>query len=102
MKKRIKITPVLLSGGSGVRLWPISRKNYPKQFLFFGSKKSLFQESLNRSGKRSLFSDPLVVCNQDHRFVVAEQSKNIGIKNRKIILINRGFPGILSFPLIIQ
>ena len=86
MKKRIKITPVLLSGGSGVRLWPISRKNYPKQFLFFGSKKSLLQESLNRSDKRSLFSDPLVVCNQDHRFVVAEQSKNIGIKNRKIIL----------------
>jgi len=86
MKKRIKIIPVLLSGGSGVRLWPISRKNYPKQFLCFDSKKSLLQQSLNRSKKKSLFSDPLIICNQDHRFVVAEQSKNVGSKNRKIIL----------------
>ena len=86
MKKRTKIIPVLLSGGSGVRLWPVSRENYPKQFLRLDSNKSLLQQSLDRLNKKTLFADPLIICNQNHRFVVAEQSENIGNKKKTIIL----------------
>ena len=66
------ITPVLLSGGSGSRLWPLSRKNYPKQFVPIIGEQSLFQTTARRlSGDN--FSPPLVLTNADFRFIVAEQ-----------------------------
>ena len=73
------LIPVVLSGGSGTRLWPLSRALKPKQFLKLTSSNTLFQETILRlNGK---FEDPLIVCNEKHRFLVAEQCKQINLKN---------------------
>jgi mannose-1-phosphate guanylyltransferase/mannose-6-phosphate isomerase len=78
------IIPVILSGGSGTRLWPLSRKHYPKQFhKLTGGDYSLLQETALRV--RHL-SSPIVVCNEDHRFMLAEQLHNIGITPAAILL----------------
>lgn len=67
-----KIIPVIMCGGAGSRLWPASRETYPKQFLTFGSGRSLLEDTLERvSG--ALYDDALIVTGQDHRFLVAEQ-----------------------------
>lgn len=80
-----KIIPVILSGGSGTRLWPLSRALYPKQLHQLYSEKSMLQETLLRvSGDE--FSDPIVICNNEHRFIIAEQLLEAGIKPRSIIL----------------
>lgn len=65
-----KITPVILSGGQGTRLWPLSRKAMPKQFipLLFGQ--SLFEQTLERVSDQSIFSKPVIICAKDHRFLV--------------------------------
>ena len=78
------ITPVILSGGSGTRLWPLSRKLYPKQFLKLVNDKTLFQETIQRLPKET--SSPLIICNEEHRFIVAEQLREIKSKNSGIIL----------------
>lgn len=79
-----KLIPVILSGGSGTRLWPVSRKHYPKQFhQLTGSTLSLLQETAERV--RHLAA-PIVVCNEDHRFMMAEQLLNIEIEAKAIIL----------------
>lgn len=79
------IVPVILSGGSGQRLWPISREQYPKQLIALVSDRSLLQETTARlSGPR--FAPPLVVCNDDHRFVVAEQLREIDTEPQAIVL----------------
>ena len=65
------ILPVILSGGSGTRLWPISRKLFPKQFIDLISDNSLFQDTVLRISKDTL--NPIIVCNEEHRFIVAEQ-----------------------------
>jgi len=65
------IIPIILSGGSGTRLWPLSRGSYPKQFLPLASKKSLFQETLLRVSDRNFFSEPIIICNEAHRFIAA-------------------------------
>jgi mannose-1-phosphate guanylyltransferase/mannose-6-phosphate isomerase len=75
-----------MSGGSGTRLWPLSRKNKPKQFLNLFGTSSLFQETLNRLVGIAELGSPIVVCNEDHRFMVAEQLHEIDIENAKIIL----------------
>lgn len=78
--------PVILSGGSGTRLWPLSRKHYPKQLLpLVGQDKTMLQQTIERC---SGFSDvsPIIVCNKDHRFLVGEQIEQIGIKHSGIIL----------------
>lgn len=80
------ILPVVLSGGSGTRLWPLSRSGYPKQFLALTAEVSLFQDTLERLGGIEGVVDPLVVCNEEHRFIIAEQAKNIGQKLGSIIL----------------
>jgi mannose-1-phosphate guanylyltransferase/mannose-6-phosphate isomerase len=82
----MKIVPVILSGGSGTRLWPLSRQQYPKQFLPLLGNKSMFQEALLRLKGVSNLTDPIIVCNEDHRFIVAEQLNQIGINNAAIIL----------------
>lgn len=69
--------PVVLSGGSGTRLWPLSRSSYPKQFLSITEKKTLFQLTLERihslNQALSNFQNPIIVTNENHRFIVAEQ-----------------------------
>ncbi len=77
--------PVILSGGSGTRLWPLSRKMYPKQFLSLVHDETMLQKTLLRLGDLPR-SAPIVVCNDEHRFIVAEQARQIGIEDISIIL----------------
>jgi mannose-1-phosphate guanylyltransferase/mannose-6-phosphate isomerase len=80
------IIPVILAGGSGTRLWPLSRKHFPKQLLkLFGDKTMLQQTLLRLQGVPNL-APPIVVCNEEHRFMVAEQLHEIDQKNSSIIL----------------
>jgi mannose-1-phosphate guanylyltransferase/mannose-6-phosphate isomerase len=87
------ITPVLLCGGSGTRLWPLSRKSYPKQFTRLAGEGTLFQQSaLRLSGNVAGigFEAPLVVTNGDFRFVVAEQLAEVGIDPGPILIEPEG------------
>lgn len=79
------IHPVILSGGSGTRLWPMSRRHFPKQLLSLVTENSLLQETLNRATGDG-FADPLIICNSEHRFIVAEQLRNMNRTARDIIL----------------
>jgi len=82
----MQIIPVILSGGSGTRLWPLSRKQYPKQYLPLASDNTMLQETILRlSGLDSLL-DPIILCNADHRFLVAEQCQQIDVTNPTILL----------------
>ncbi len=78
--------PVILSGGSGTRLWPLSRKNKPKQFLSLFGKQSLFQDTLSRLSGLTNLEAPIIVCNDEHRFMVAEQLQEMGQHTADIIL----------------
>lgn len=80
------IIPVIMAGGVGSRLWPASRETSPKQFLSFSGTHSLFQQSLLRLNGVPDVSAPIVVCNAEHRFLVAEQLRQIGIGESVIIL----------------
>jgi mannose-1-phosphate guanylyltransferase/mannose-6-phosphate isomerase len=82
----MKITPVILSGGSGTRLWPLSRKQYPKQYLPLVGDNTMLQETLLRLNGLDDLADPIIVCNADHRFLVAEQCQQINITNPTILL----------------
>lgn len=77
--------PVILSGGSGSRLWPLSRKMYPKQFLALTGELSLFQQTLQRLAFEGM-QKPLVVCNLEHRFIVNEQLAKIGMTAQGMLL----------------
>lgn len=74
----MKLLPVILSGGSGTRLWPLSREQYPKQLLPLVGDVSLLQATAQRLGTQSGLLEPLLVCNEEHRFVVAEQLRLLG------------------------
>jgi mannose-1-phosphate guanylyltransferase/mannose-6-phosphate isomerase len=78
--------PVIMSGGSGTRLWPLSRKNKPKQFLNLFGTSSLFQNTLKRLDGLDDLEAPIIVCNNEHRFMVAEQLHEIDSKNATIML----------------
>ncbi len=82
----MKILPVILSGGSGTRLWPLSRELYPKQFLKLTGDSTMIQQTLLRLTGLENLLPPVIVCNEDHRFLVAEQLREIGIKANGIIL----------------
>jgi len=82
----MQIIPVILSGGSGTRLWPLSRKQYPKQYLPLASDSTMLQETILRLKGMNNLADPIIICNADHRFLVAEQCKQINIKNPTILL----------------
>lgn len=79
------IVPVILSGGSGTRLWPVSRESFPKQLWPLVSDHSLLQETARR-GSGTGFAPPIVVCNQEHRFLIAEQLRAAGLSNPRIML----------------
>ena len=78
--------PVVLSGGSGTRLWPLSRQNQPKQFLALVGDHSLYQETLLRAGRLPGAASPVTVCADDHRFMVGEQLQAVGLGNGGILL----------------
>ena len=82
------VIPIILCGGTGTRLWPLSRRSYPKQFLSLtsDSKNSLLQLTLKRIQKFDGIRDPIVICNEEHRFLVAEQMRAINIKPNTILL----------------
>jgi len=80
------IVPVILAGGSGTRLWPVSRNAYPKQLLPLFGDKTMLQETVLRTRFIANVSSPIVICNQEHRFLVAEQLQEIGIHDATIIL----------------
>lgn len=74
-----KITPVILCGGSGSRLWPASRESFPKQLISFNGEYSLFQETVLRISEKS-FEPPVIVTNNEYRFLVAKQIQELGIQ----------------------
>ena len=82
------IIPVILSGGSGTRLWPLSRALYPKQYLNLVNKTTLFQDTILRLPKE--IENPLIICNEEHRFIAAEQLREIDKQNNGIILEPNG------------
>ncbi len=90
----IPIQPVILSGGSGTRLWPFSREAFPKQFLSFIGDRTLLQDTIGRVasldeedyGTNFRIAPPLVICNELHRFLVAEQLRQIGYEHAPILL----------------
>ena len=79
------LIPVILAGGSGTRLWPLSRQLYPKQFLPLFGEKTMLQQTVERlDGLRC--GAPILICNEEHRFLAAEQLRQIGIDNATILL----------------
>ena len=77
--------PVILSGGSGSRLWPLSRKQFPKQFLALTGEHTLFQQTLERLVFDGM-DTPIVVCNKDHRFIVNEQLSARKLETQRILM----------------
>ncbi|CAM3442510.1 mannose-1-phosphate guanylyltransferase/mannose-6-phosphate isomerase [Halomonas lysinitropha] len=87
LTRNAPLTPVILSGGSGSRLWPVSREQYPKQFQRFNATEhSLLQETALRLTGLGGVHDPLIVCNEAHRFLVAEQLQEAGVTPWRILL----------------
>src|SRR5438128_7115335 len=80
----MNLYPVILAGGSGTRLWPLSREAYPKQFLSLLDGRSPFQATLARCGGLGKIEAATVVANQEHRFLVADQVKAAGRQLRKL------------------
>ena len=79
------IHPVILSGGSGTRLWPLSREHFPKQLLPLAGERSMIQETALRAREAGLAA-PIVVCNAEHRFAIAEQMREAGIAPAALLL----------------
>jgi len=80
------IYPVVLSGGSGTRLWPMSRTLYPKQLLTLIGRDSLLQQTVRRVADDRRFAPPLLVANEEHRFIIAEQLREIAVVPRALLL----------------
>ncbi len=80
------LIPIILSGGSGSRLWPLSRKLYPKQFIPLQGDKSLYQTTLERISGLDGVENIVTICNDEHRFMAAEQTRLLNIENSDIIL----------------
>ncbi len=86
--KTTSLLPVILCGGTGSRLWPLSRSSFPKQYLslFKENKNSLLQETQCRLKNLKNIHEPIIICNEEHRFIVAEQMREINIKPKSILL----------------
>lgn len=81
-----RIVPVIMAGGKGTRLWPLSRSAAPKQFIQFIGDSTLFQNTLTRVADPELYEAPIVVTNEDFRFLVAEQARGLGMELAAILL----------------
>jgi len=79
------IHPVILSGGVGTRLWPLSRASLPKQLLALNGARTMIQDTVLRAGESST-TPPILICSEGHRFLVAEQMQAIGVKPKSIVL----------------
>ena len=79
------LTPVILSGGAGTRLWPLSRELYPKQLLALTGERTMLQQTASRLSGLAAAS-PVVVCNDAHRFLVAEQLRQLKMDTRAVVL----------------
>ncbi len=90
MTRPTKVQPVILFGGSGTRLWPLSRAGFPKQFLCLPGGDGLFQQAAKRmiglAAENVQIADPLVVAGEDHRFLVTEQLREVGISSAAALL----------------
>jgi mannose-1-phosphate guanylyltransferase/mannose-6-phosphate isomerase len=86
----LPIVPVLLAGGSGTRLWPLSREGYPKQFLKLTDDWSLLQQTVLRAAGLQGTQAPILICNEAHRFLVAEQLQQADCKGAQIVLEPEG------------
>lgn len=86
MESKMLIYPVVLAGGSGTRLWPLSRSLYPKQFLAIGGERSLLQQALLRLNGLENAAAPVIVCNEEHRYLVAEHCRQVGVTPSAIVL----------------
>ncbi len=80
------LVPIILAGGAGTRLWPLSRELHPKQLLQLTGHRSMIQITLERLEGLADLANPLVICNESHRFMIAEQLREIGIRPEAIIL----------------
>lgn len=92
------LVPVLLAGGTGTRLWPLSREQYPKQFLSLLGPLSLFQQTAQRAATIEGASPPMVIGSHDHRFVIDEQLKDIDIQPSAILLEPEGRNTLAAAP----
>ena len=92
-KSSEKIIPIILAGGSGSRLWPLSRGSFPKQFLNLlnnDQNYTMLQETYKRIENFENICKPLIICNEEHRFIVAHQMKQINIEPLDILLEPEG------------
>ncbi|MFN2366277.1 MAG: sugar phosphate nucleotidyltransferase, partial [Desulfurivibrionaceae bacterium] len=80
------IIPIILAGGSGTRLWPLSRELYPKQLLPLVGEQSLLQQTITRLANLEGIGAPIVICNDEHRFMVAEQLRKIAVTAATMLL----------------
>jgi mannose-1-phosphate guanylyltransferase/mannose-6-phosphate isomerase len=98
------IVPVILSGGSGTRLWPVSRDSFPKQLWPLVSERTMMQQTALRAIAPG-FAPPIVVCNNEHRFLIAEQLRAVGIANARIVLepvARNSAPAIAAAALLVE
>ena len=86
-----KIIPIILAGGTGSRLWPLSRKSFPKQFLnLLDDKYTMLQKTYKRIENLDNISRPIIICNEEHRFIVGHQMKEINVEPLEILLEPEG------------
>lgn len=85
-----RITPIILAGGAGTRLWPLSRENMPKQFCRIDGNKSLFQKSLERVANEEIFAPAIIVCSESHLSIVSTQIAETDCKLRMTVLEQEG------------